>query len=463
MISVGVLSELKMAEKVMPHADQVEDEVMNGVPSCDVDQLRHICELIKLTVNDGIKDNRRELRKLVMRTLCDTTTEDDKMPEFLLIHDFLWPDGADDEDADVKTENIETARRGGNETEEVRTSEPDKSKSSSTGPQKLFPRPTPTRPKQTTVHTEITKVRLKEFKLPGMIGGEGENALTYDSLIFEVDNGRKLGYSDTEMCSTIISKTADKETREYFQTMPNIKLEDVLEMLKSACGMEKESSNLFTQFTNDKQGKEEKPLTFITRVLRLRRKVYTLGLEEGSNYDQNMLAKRSLQVIFGGLRDENIRSALRERVKNDHTLEDKVIHKHASEVILAEEERKLKLFGKTPEVAVQQITKSSGSIENPVGKKDKPNPFEKIEELRIENERRCEELRCDLSEIKNILMAKHKREEEEPKKEDEKGKSGKSRFGRCKQCQQDNKFRCFHCWACGQDDHKKGAVECPKN
>ena len=352
-----------MADKVMPQADQVEDDVMNGIPSCNLDQLLQICELIKVTVDEGIKDNRREVLKLVMRTLCGATTEDDKMTEFLAIHDFLWPDASDDEDTDVKIESGETEGQDddpeGNPTPKVEETK----KTSRTAPQKAnrTATPTPRRAPKTTVHTEITKVRIKEFKLPGMIGGEGENALTYDSLLFEVDNGRKLGYTDTEMCSTIISKTADKETRTYFQTTPNMKLQDVLDMLKSACSTEKESSNLFTQFTNDKQGKDEKPLTFITRVLRLRRKVYTLGLEEGSNYDQNMLAKRSLQVIFGGLRDENVRSALRERVKNDHLLEDKVIHKHASEIIAAEEERKLKLFGKTAEVTVQQVTKSSAS------------------------------------------------------------------------------------------------------
>ena len=451
-----------MAEKVMPEADQVEDDVMNGLPSCGVDQLLQICELIKVTVDDGIKGNRRELLKLVMRTLCATTTQDDKMPEFLLIHDFLWPDGSEDEDTEVKTENGKDEEPGKKSTPEV---EETKTANSPIAPRKLKRTVTPRRAQKTTVHTEITKVRIKEFKLPGMIGGEGENALTYDSLLFEVDNGRKLGYTDTEMCSTIISKTADKETRTYFQTTPNMKLEDVLEMLKSACGTEKESSNLFTQFTNDKQGKDEKPLTFITRVLRLRRKVYTLGLEEGSNYDQNMLAKRSLQVIFGGLRDENVRSALRERVKNDHLLEDKVIHKHASEIIAAEEERKLKLFGKTAEVTVQQVTKSSASNESSTGKKEKPNPFEKIEELRAETERRSEELRCELSEIKNLLMSKYNRDEEaDPKEEEKKSKPGtKSRFGRCKKCVAENKLRCFHCWTCGQDDHKKGAAECPGN
>ena len=176
-----------------------------------------------------------------------------------------------------------------------------------------------------------------------------------------------------------------------------------------------------------------------------------------------MLAKRSLQVIFGGLRDENVRSALRDRCKDDFSLEDKVIHKHASEIIAAEEERKLKLFGKTSDVTVHQVTKRVDVEEHASSKKEKLNPFAKIEELRLENERRCDALQADLNEIKNILIAKNKSGgESESKKEEQKPKP-KRRFGRCEKCVQDNKHKCFHCWDCGSDDHKRGATECPEN
>ena len=73
-------------------------------------------------------------------------------------------------------------------------------------------------------------------------------------------------------------------------------------------------------------------------------------------------------------------------------------------------------------------------------------------------------MRCELSEIKNLLLSKYNRDEgDEPKEESKKSKPGKSRFGRCKKCVADNKLRCFHCWTCGQDDHKKGADECQGN
>ena len=179
------------------------------------------------------------------------------------------------------------------------------------------------------------------------------------------------------------------------------------------------------------------------------------------NYDEDMLATTSFQVIFSGLRDENIRAALRGKCKDDCTISDQVLLKHASEIIAAEEERKLKLFGKEPEAELEVSAvaekKSVGFSESPLSRKEKPNPFAKIEELRIENEKRCEELRLDLNEIKEILKANNKREET-------KGKSGRGRrFGRCEKCTEENKNRCFHCWDCGQDNHKRGAQECPEN
>ena len=276
------------------------------------------------------------------------------------------------------------------------------------------------------------------------------------------------------MCSAVISKMADKELRSYFETEPDIKLEEVLDMLKSTCTeqeKERTARAVFTKFSNDKQGKSEKPITFITRVLRLRKKVLKLGKEERMNYDEDMLATTSFQVIFSGLRDENIRAALRGKCKDDCTISDQVLLKHASEIIAAEEERKLKLFGKEPEaeleVSAVSEKKSVSFTESALSKKEKPNPFAKIEELRLENEKMCEGLRAELSEIKDILIASNIANNQRGGNNDSKqgqktGNKGR-RFGRCAKCAEENKNRCFHCWDCGQDNHKRGAQECPEN
>ena len=458
-----------------PPSEVVEDDVMNHLPTLDRVELVEICKVIGLDVPDDV-GNRGAVLKLLMRHLCTPSEEDDKLTAFLQIHTHLTL-GKDDEEGDsgddvavVKAEpvvaDVATATvlspKVGNVSKDTKGRPPRKNVRSGTA--------------GTTGSVDITRVRLKEFKLPGMIGGTGENSLSYTSLQFEIDKGRKLGHSDMEMCSTVISKVADKELRSYFETEPDIELKEVLDMLKSTCTeqeKERTARAVFTKFSNDKQGKSEKPITFITRVLRLRKKVLKLGKEENMSYDAEMLATTSFQVIFSGLRDENIRAALRGRCKDDYTISDQVLLKHASEIIAAEEERKLKLFGKESEaeLEVSAVTekKSVSFTESALSKKEKPNPFAKIEELRLENERRCEELRVELSEIKDILItsniANNQRGGNNDSKQDQKKGTGNKgrRFGRCAKCMEENKHRCFHCWDCGQDNHKRGAQECPEN
>ena len=309
-------------------------------------------------------------------------------------------------------------------------------------------------------HERIRTIR-KEFKLPGMIGGTSATALTYSSLKFEIAKGRKQGYEDPEICLAIISKVADKELKEYFENEPDMDLEDVLEMLKCVCKPQK-SSTAFTTFTNDKQGPNEKPSTFITRVLRLRKRVSTLAREEGRTYldstYEDMLKERAFEVIFGGLRDENVRSGLRDKLRNDISLTDMQILKHMSDVVGAEDERKAKLFGKEEEeesVEVNEVTGDTREERKEKKEKKKLNPFAEIDELRTEIRKRDDHVDAQLNEIKQLLLKNSagSGEPEKPKKSPRK----------CPKCVAENRFRCRHCWDCGADDHRRLDPNCPEN
>ena len=306
----------------------------------------------------------------------------------------------------------------------------------------------------------VTRTIRKEFKLPGMIGGDSPTALTFSSLKFEIAKGRKQGYEDSEICSAIISKVADREFKEYFENEPDIELDDVLEMLKCVCKQQK-SSATFTTFTNDKQRVNEKPHAFIARVLRLRKKVLTLAEEEGRTYPEEMLAERSFEVIFGGLRDENIRSGLRDKLRDNTSLTDMQILKHVSDVVDAETERKLKLFGKGEEeyVEVSEVVEDIKTKDEKNDKKEKKklNPFNEIDELRNDMKKRDDHVDAQLNEIKQLIKVKNGNEQQT---EDEKPKK-KPR--KCPKCIADNRFRCRHCWDCGSDDHKRGDPNCSEN
>ena len=471
-----------MVETTAPTPDQVEDEVMEELPGLKTAELLEICALIELEVDEQVRGTRKSILKLLMVHLCTPTADDDKLTAFLQIHKHLGleKDGGEEEsvlkveqpnevsskkeeDASVRLEALEAlvAKRE-KEQKMIAQVEDVQASARLEALEALVVKSEKQQKKMEQVedvHTEIRKVKLKEFKIPGsaMIGGDGESSLSYNSLLFEVDKGRKLGYGDQEICAAIIPRVAEKETRVYFETTPDIELQDVLDMLKNVCCVAEGSTALFTQFTTDKQGKNEKPLVFITRVLRLRKRVHTVGIEEGVTYDQRMLAKRSFEVIFNGLRDESIRSALREKCKEDYDLGDKVIHKYASDIVAAEKERKDKLFGDKEAVADVNAVGTKEPLEIRQ-KKEKLNPFVEIDRLRADMQKETQEIKEMIlafkKEFKSLLQNKNSGNNDG-------GCQRKRIIRKCPQCVAENKDRCRHCWECGSDSHRRS--DCPEN
>ena len=50
----------------------------------------------------------------------------------------------------------------------------------------------------------IDVVKFKDLKISGTIAGKGENKLSYTSLSYQIDNARRLGYSDSGICAAVI-------------------------------------------------------------------------------------------------------------------------------------------------------------------------------------------------------------------------------------------------------------------
>ena len=456
---------LTMAGKQLT-PDEVEDKVLTALPSLSASQLEVACGKVNLDV-EAMKGNKKLLRNALTTHLMTTTGDDDKMTDFLTLSDHLFPEEEEPEeepaaDGTGADGTPKVKKEEENVTDTSRKVEVSKL-STATGTSMRTEKKK--KPAEETV-TSVTRHFRKDFKLSGMIGGTSESALSYVSLQFEIEKGRKLGHSDEEICSVVIAKVADTELREYFITEPEVKLEDVLDMLKSVCTPEK-SSSVYTAFTNDKQGPNEKALSFITRVLKLRKKIVKLGQEEGRSYSEDMLAERSFEVIFGGLRDENIRSGLRDKLKDDIKMADRKIMKHAADVIANEKERKLKLFGKAVECETEDVeiselasdySKDGGRMvkfedkNKQANAKKKLNPFAEIEELRTEMRSKDERMAAQLNEIKQLVLNKNPASAKEP---------GEKPPNKCPACHAINKYRCYHCWFCGKKDHK--ISECPEN
>ena len=456
-----------MAGKEQLTPDEVEMAVLSQIPKLSATDLEAACGAVSLAVLEAVKGNKKALRKQLTNYL--DTDEEDKTAQFGTLYDFFFPPKEDEDKGDVSTDGAKAASTAVKvEPQDGKLKQKTVKKSTSLKKEDSSSSSTMRADKGAVEERIVSRAVRKDFKLSGMIGGTSESALSFVSLQFEIENGRKLGHSEDEICSAVINKVADKELRSYFVTESNVNLEVVLDMLKSVCTEEK-SSAVFTTFTNDKQGPNEKALSFITRVLKLRKKVRKLGREEGRSYDEEMLAERSFEVILGGLRDENIRSALRDKLRFNTSLEDKEIMKHAADVIAAEKERKLKLFGKAMETETEDVEVSEmaseysrdsgrgksvqfGDKTNQGGAKKKPNPFDEIQELRSQMQSNDDRVTAQLNEIKQLVLSQKQEDKKEP---------GEKPPNKCPACHAANKWRCFHCWFCGDKNHKLS--ECPEN
>jgi hypothetical protein len=465
------------------NAEQVEDRVMDKIPTLTAGELEEICTLVNIQV-DTMRGKKSELRRTLLKHLCG----DDTMADLLAIHTRLFPDGdAGNEDNDgeqpinnevkVETDTVQQNQPSLEATRPV-PNPLNNNNTTSTSRRETTPITPATNPQRSEM-VQISRHRLRDLKLPGMIGGEGENALSFCSLEFEVRKARNLGYRDEEICAAIIPKVADREMRTLLEMEEEIDLDEMLDMLKSTSEEVRDSGTVFADFSNTSQGEHdptEKISTFITRLHRLRKEIETLGKAEGVSYSADMLMKRGFRVLIDGIRDEGIRNALRERCGGDYKLTKAQLLKHAAEVVAQEKERKARLFGKPgdkKQVDVNAVTDGTG--ENAARKKEKLNPFVKIEELRSD-------MTTQLNEIKNMVMAHNNRNDNTPPNDvmaqlneirnmmanhniqtDTPAADNRRRrpYKRCPQCIADNRNTCGHCWKCGSGTHKQ--QECTEN
>jgi hypothetical protein len=454
-----------------PNADEVEEDVMNQLPTLNAEQLEELCNLVDLTVDAGVKGNKKTLRKILLKHLCTEDEDDNKMEAFLQIHSHmtLWEAEEDTAetaetgaDANVKNEPVVVSETSTTVEQQAESEEKTEIKRNDN-----IRKPTPkaTKPKGSTSITrredrnaeiEISRVRLRDFKLPGTIGGEGENTMSFSTLEFEVNKAKKIGHSETEIAAQVITKVADKELKKLLQMEDELNLDEVMDMLRSANEEVRESRNAFREFNDATQKENEKVSTFVSRLQVLRKEVIKLGREEGVNYDEDMLKKQGYMILIQGLRDENIRWGLREKCKGDHNIPTPKLLKYVAEVVALEKERKKRLFGKVaPEIAINAI--GDEAKEKKTMQKEKLNPFTKMDELQKNCDDLRTEMKAELNEIKSIVSNFNARNNEQQQDD---GRRGRRRpYRKCANCTAENKNTCGHCWGCGASDHKKG--DCP--
>ena len=98
------------------------------------------------------------------------------------------------------------------------------------------------------VETLVDMYKLKDLKISGIIGGIGEkDKLSYLSLSYQIENAKKVGYSEEKICGAVIKAIApNNHLRTYFESRPSLKLSSLQEILRSHF-KEKDSAATFSE------------------------------------------------------------------------------------------------------------------------------------------------------------------------------------------------------------------------
>ena len=249
----------------------------------DVGVLTRACEELELQIPEEGKGKRTAILKLLMRHLNSSTleaSEDQGLSTFLKLHSFLTTE------KQVKTESVEVDAKPS-------VSVP------SEEPKPLF---------------DVRK--LKDFKINGTIGGpEKKDSLSYTSLGYQISNGQKLGYADEVICAAVLRAISPgNNLRTYLESKTDLNVTSLLDIMRSHFH-ERDSTSVFTELSNAAQGVSESCLDFVIRSMCLRQKVLALGKEEGCPFDATLLQSRFLHTLEVGIRNNNIRTELRDVFK----------------------------------------------------------------------------------------------------------------------------------------------------
>ena len=151
-----------------------------------------------------------------------------------------------------------------------------------------------------------TFIKFKEYKINGKIGTPGQkDRLTFLSLIFQINNGLKKGYSEHEICDAVIKSIApDVGLRTYLEGKDNLNLKTLSRILRSHF-KEPNATSLFTELSNDKQRPSESAQEFVVRIMSLRQKILFISKEDSCGYSEAFVQDCYLHAVLVGLRNNN--------------------------------------------------------------------------------------------------------------------------------------------------------------
>lgn len=410
----------------------LESEVMLSLLEVtDIDVLNTVGTELKIVIPAGKEGNIQFIIRLCLRALNEesiVTSDDEGAAVFLKIRDLLKTFG--DREKEKPLEEIKIKK------------EPDD-----------YP--------ENLVSPVILQKLRRDFKINGSIGTPGQkDKLSYMSLSYQIQKGKKDGRSGEEICSAVIKAiTPGSSLRNYLESRLDLDEKQLIKVLRSHFS-EKDSPTVFNEMSNCVQGASESELDFCLRAMSLRQKVLMLATEEECPYDPKTIKKRFLHAIFTGLKFNNIRHELQSVLKSED-ISDEDLLKEVSSVVANELEHSVKLKSKT--VVVNELEILPKKIE----KKNNPLLVEINKIAAQVNELTA--LRNDFDEMKKEFRSYTGKSPSNLRAGASPFNSGENRFRntrrnfRCENCRISDIMNCNHCFSCGKSGHRRIDCKAEKN
>ena len=292
-------------------------------------------------------------------------------------------------------------------------------------------------------------IKLKEFKIhSGTIGGE--NQLDLEEVLYQVNEGKALGYSIREIVSGVIRATkAGSSLRKYCQSRPDLTFDKLVSQLRSHYGTE-DSQEMLEHMRKMKQEPTEKVVDYVHRVMAMRNRILDVNKKEEHDIGEAVVRKACFRTISLGLRRDTIRLQA-QQILVDINLDDDEVVEQISQVAALDKKHLQMVHPNEPTTcSLSTGVQSISQVNLPQGT---DTLLAKL----------AQSLSTHGSELAAMRTRLDQMEQRWGNQGTGKGQPAQNRKGifkmKCADCEQ-RKLFCTHCARCGMGDHKQ--KDCPE-
>ena len=296
--------------------EKMVDEIWDWLPKCSVELLLELCDELSVPVLEERKGDKRAVFNIVNRHLTNPDFEDPAKgsPIFTQTHGILarmFEDNKNTVKVEVTTGTVVDGAEGS--TKGVRNVAPVLQAKPVTGSNANSANVQPVA--DAVSHLSIARLRDFKINLKGVPGGGlAEGTFDYTDLCFQMQQGRKLGYSQAEVRAGVINAMKASQGRTFFQGQSEMPDTEFMSILRSKFGV-KNSQKLMDEMVVTAQKPDQTEIDFVMDMMGLRDVILTITNEEETPQPRDVVMRRFFHALSVGFRKDTVRLEMRPLLK----------------------------------------------------------------------------------------------------------------------------------------------------